>query len=88
MNTFKKPSPVELELASEATSDDVANVTIQGAVVRLGMSERRMRKLARDGRVKGVTKAGSEWLIPTPVEVTPGRRDPVGVAGGFDGAGR
>ena len=26
-------------------------------------------------------KSGSEWLIPTPVELRPGRRGPAGVAG-------
>ena len=26
-------------------------------------------------------KAGAEWLIPTPVELVPGRRGPAGVAG-------
>ena len=47
----------------------------------MGVSERRVRKLARDGRVRGAVKAGAEWLIPTPVQVMPGRRGPVGVAG-------
>ena len=80
MSTLKEPSPVEFELESEAAADDVANVTVKEAAVRLGVSERRVRKLARDGRVRGATKTGAEWLIPTPVEVTPGRRGPVGVA--------
>ena len=84
MSTLKKPSPVEFELESEASADDVANVTVKQAAIRLGVSERRVRKLARDGRVRGATKTGAEWLIPTPVEVTPGRRGPVGVAGRGD----
>ncbi len=81
MSTFKAPSPVEFELASEAPADDVANVTVQEAARRLGVSERRLRQLAQDGRVQGATKVGAEWLIPTPVEVVPGTRGPVGVAG-------
>ena len=81
MSTLKEPSPLEFELASEAPAVDVANVTVREAATRLGVSERRMRKLARDGRVRGATKAGAEWLIPTPVEVSPGRRGPVGAAG-------
>ena len=81
ISTLKEPSPVEFELASEAATDDVANVTVREAAIRLGVSERRVRKLARDGRVRGAIKARAEWLIPTPVEVTPGRRGPVGVAG-------
>ena len=81
MSTLMGPSPVEFELASEAPADDVANVTAREAANRLGVSERRIRKLARDGRMRGAVKAGAEWLIPTPVEVVPGKRGPVGVAG-------
>ena len=84
MSTLKEPSPVEFELASEAPDDDVANVTVREAAIRLGVSERRVRKLAWDDRVRGAVKAGAEWLIPTPVKVIPGRRGPVGVAGRAD----
>ncbi len=87
MSSLKEPRPLEFELASEAPADDVANVTVREAAMRLGVSERRVRKLARDGRVQGATKTGAEWLIPTPVEVTPGRRGPVGVGGRVDAAG-
>ena len=87
MSTLKEPSPLEFELASEAPADDVANVTVREAANRLGVSERRVRKLARDGRVRGALKTGAEWLIPTPVEVIPGKRGPVGVACRVDTAG-
>ena len=80
MSTLKEPSPVEFELESEVSEDDVVNVTVQEAAVRLGVSERRVRKLARDGRLRGAVKSGAEWLIPTPVEISPGRRGPVGIA--------
>lgn len=80
MSTLKEPSPIEFELESESAADDVTNVTIKQAAIRLGISERRVRKLARDGRVRGAIKAGAEWIIPTPVEVVPGRRGPVGIA--------
>ncbi len=87
MSTLKDPSPIEFELGSEVAPDDVGNVTVKEAALHLGVSERRVRKLARDGRVRGAVKAGSEWLIPTPVEVIPGRRGPVGVAGRAQEAG-
>ena len=87
MSALKEPSPVKFELASEAPDDDVANVTVREAATRLGVSERRVRKLARDGRMRGATKPGAEWLIPTPVEVIPGRRGPVGVAGRVSATG-
>ena len=88
MSTLKQTDAVEFELASEVAEVDVANVTVREAAVRLGVSERRVRKLARDGRMRGAMKAGAEWLIPTPVNVIPGRRGPVGVAGRADEAGR
>ena len=81
MSTLKQPAPVEFELAPEAPADDVANVTVRQASTELGVSERRVRQLAGEGRVRGAIKAGAEWLIPTPVELVPGRRGPVGVAG-------
>ena len=87
MSTLKQPGPVEFELASEAAANDVANVTVRQAAIDLGVSERRVRQLAREGRVRGATKTGAEWLIPRPVEVIPGRRGPVGVAGQVDAGG-
>ena len=81
VSTLKQPSPVEFELEAEVAADDVANVTVREAAMRLGVTERRVRQLARDGRVRGAVKAGAEWLIPTPVEVTPGKRGPAGVGG-------
>ena len=81
ISTLREPSPVEFELVRDTPAGDVANVTVKEAATRLGVSERRVRKLARDGRVQGAIKAGAEWLIPTPVKVIPGRRGPVGVAG-------
>ncbi len=80
VSTIKQPDPVEFELSSETPDDDVANVTVKQAAARLGISDRRLRKLAGDGRVRGAVKIGQEWLIPTPVEVTPGSRGPAGAA--------
>ena len=87
VSALTEPSPVEFELESEAPADDVANVTVKEAAARLGVSERRVRKLALDGRIRGATKSGAEWLIPTPVEVIQGKRGPVGIAGRTDAAG-
>ena len=81
MSTLKRPSPIEFELSSELPADDVVNLTASQAAARLGISDRRVRKLARDGRVRGATKTGQEGLIPTPVEVLPASRGPAGVAG-------
>ena len=47
ISTLKHPSPVEFELAPETPNDDVANVTVRHAALRLGVSERRVRQLAQ-----------------------------------------
>ena len=49
MSTLKQANPVEFELASEVPADDVANVTVRQAALRLGVSERRVRQLAGMG---------------------------------------
>ena len=88
MSTLKQqPGPIEFDLASETPADDVANVTVRQAAAELGISDRRVRQLARAGRVLGATKVGQEWLIPTPVQVVPGKRGPAGVAGQVDTPG-
>jgi len=79
MSTLKETASVEFELASEAPADDVSNITVREAAARLGISERRVRKLASDDRLRGATKAGAEWLIPTPIDVIPGKRAPTSV---------
>ena len=81
MSTLKQPNPVEFELDPETPADDVANVTVRQAAIELSVSDRRVRQLARDGRLRGAAKTGQEWLIPTPIEVIPGSRGPVGIAG-------
>ena len=78
MSALKQPAP----------ADDVANVAVKQAAIRLGVSERRVRNLVRDGRILAAMKAGAEWLIPTPVQVISGRRGPVSVAGRADVADR
>lgn len=87
VSTLKQPAPIEFELDSEIPDDDVDNLTVKQAAARLGISDRRVRKLARDGRVRGAVKVGQEWLIPTPVEVMPGSRGPAGVSAREDTAG-
>ena len=80
-STLEQPEPIEFELADEAPADDVINLTARRAALELGVSDRRIRQLAREGRVRGAVKHGNEWLIPSPVELIPGTRGPAGVAG-------
>ena len=57
---------------------------LDGSVSNLsivGVSYSRMRQLLAEGRVKGAERLGRDWVIPLPVEITPGARGPIGVAG-------
>lgn len=80
-STLEQPDPVEFELEPEPVANDVVNLTAKRAALDLGVSERRIRQLAREGRIRGAVKHGNEWLIPAPVEIVPGTRGPAGVAG-------
>ncbi|MYD35716.1 MAG: helix-turn-helix domain-containing protein [Dehalococcoidia bacterium] len=80
VSTLRQGDPIEFDLEDEAPAHDVANVTVKQAATELGVSVRRVRQLARDGRFHGAVKSGSEWLIPTPIELIPGKRGPAGVA--------
>ena len=68
ISTFKQPSPVEFDLVSEIPEDDVATVPVKRTAAELGISNRRMRPLARDGRVKAASKIGQQRLMPTPIQ--------------------
>ena len=80
VSTLKQTSPLEFELVSEASKNEIGGVTVRQAANELGVSERRVRQLARAGRVQGAVKMGQGWLIPRPVRVDPGARGPIGVA--------
>ena len=88
MSTFGQKSPFEFMLTSEETTHNVNAISVRGAALELGVSERRVRQQARKGRVRGAAKVGQEWLIPTPVKVIPGSRGPSGIAGAPDAANR
>ena len=79
-STFNQLSPVEFTLEEEPLDDDAVNITASGAALELGISNRRVRQLAEQGRVQGAAKVGHEWLIPTPVQVIYGQRGPMGAA--------
>ena len=81
MSTFGQTSPFEFMLKSEETTNHMNAISVRAAALELGVSERRVRQLASNGRVRGAAKVGQEWLIPTPVEVIPGSRGPSGIAG-------
>lgn len=47
-----------------------------GAARELGVSRQRILQYLKDNRIKGATKVGRDWVIPSPVEVVaPPKRD-------------
>ena len=74
------PDALEFELAGRARVG-VSNLTADLAAKELGVSGARVRKLLAEGRIRGARKNGRDWLVPTPVQVSPATRGPVGVSG-------
>lgn len=56
-------------------------VTVKEAAEKLGVSESRVRQLLSKNRIEGARRIGRDWIIPTPFEITPGSRGPIGKAG-------
>ena len=59
--------------------DDEKLITSEPAAKELGMSVRRLQALLQQGRVEGARKVGRDWVIPSPVRVSPGTRGPARV---------
>ena len=74
------PDALEFQLTGEARVG-VSNLTADLAAKELGVSGARVRKLLSEGRIRGARKIGRDWVVPTPVQVVPATRGPVGVAG-------
>ena len=79
-STLPQDSPAEFTLEAEPIDEEPVAVTVRSAAEELGVSERRIRQLVGQGRVLGASKAGHEWIIPTPIQVAYGTRGPMGVA--------
>ena len=46
-------------------------LTAKEAAEEIGLSYARVRKLLKQGRVSGAVKPQRDWMIPTPVIITP-----------------
>ena len=51
------------------------------AAAELGISRSRLLRLLGQDRVVGAQKIGRDWVVPSPVRLTVGKRGPEGVAG-------
>ena len=48
--------------------------TVSQAAKILMVSDRRVRALCIQGRIKGAKKEGRDWILPNDVKVIPGKR--------------
>ncbi len=55
--------------------------TVKETAALLGISPRRVRALADQGRIPGAYKMGPAWTFPAKPRVTPATLGPEGVAG-------
>ena len=44
-------------------------IPVKDAAIRLGVTVQRVRQLLKQGRIRGATKIGRDWMIPTDVHV-------------------
>lgn len=54
-------------------------MTITEAAKKLGLSERRVQELCREGRIPGAKCVGGRvWVLPNELKIIPGSRGPKG----------
>ena len=81
------PTSTGDETAIATIGDDVEGeesprvVGVPAAAAELGVSPRRIHQMLSDSRIEGARKIGRDWVVPSPVRVTVGKRGPVGAAG-------
>ena len=52
-------------------------ITVKEASLKWGVSERRVQKLCNDGRIKGATRFGRAWMIPSTAVLPTHKKDEV-----------
>jgi hypothetical protein len=71
-------SPIEVELGTRPSTKLIGTTE---AARELEVTTGRLRQLLGEGRIQGARHIGNNWVIPSPVQIKPGTRGPVGVAG-------
>jgi excisionase family DNA binding protein len=79
VHSLKRNDKAEFEIGVGATGD-VQNLSVEMAAERLGVTPRYIRRLCKEGRVRGAKRLGHSWVIPTPLDIAEGSRGRPGVA--------
>lgn len=80
VRSLTRDDKAEFELGVGATGD-IKNLSVEMAAEQLGISPRYVRRLCKDGRVRGAKRLGHSWVIPVPIKIAVGSRGRPGVAG-------
>ncbi len=79
VHSLTRGDKAEFEIGVGATGD-VQNLSVEMAAERLGVTPRYIRRLCKEGRVRGAKRLGHSWVIPTPLDIAEGSRGRPGVA--------
>ncbi len=80
VHSLTRNDKAEFEIGVGATGE-VRNLSVEMAAKELGVSSRYVRRLCKDGRVRGAKRLGHSWVIPVPIDIAKGSRGRPGVAG-------
>ncbi len=79
VHSLTRGDKAEFEIGVGATGY-VQNLSVEMAAERLGVTPRYIRRLCKEGRVRGAKRLGHSWVIPTPLDIAEGSRGRPGVA--------
>ena len=79
VHSLTRDDKAEFELGV-GTTGEVKNLSVEMAADRLGVTPRYIRRLCKDGRVRGAERLGHSWVIPVPIDIAEGSRGRPGVA--------
>ena len=79
VRSLKRDDKAEFELGV-GTTGEVKNLSVEMAANQLGVTPRYIRRLCKDGRVRGARRLGHSWVIPIPIDIAKGSRGRPGVA--------
>ena len=80
VRSLTRDDKAEFELGVGVTGE-VRNLSVEMAANQLGVTSRYIRRLCKDGRVRGAKRLGHSWVIPVPISITAGSRGRIGIAG-------
>ena len=79
VHSLTRNDKAEFEIGVGATGE-VRNLSVEMAANQLGVTSRYIRRLCKEGRVRGAKRLGHSWVIPTPLDIAEGSRGRPGVA--------